>query len=792
MRYDNPSLHVALGLLWPFSAAITLLCVTALALKYRTLRQYVRQEVIILELTPPPSPHNTLQATEEFFSVLSKLVSLRSWRELVSGKHTTIALEVVSTRHQGIRYLVRLPRHDKPVFLHNLAAFAPTVTAVEATDYLEFDGDDQVSRLLELKQTGPRHYALKHDHAGSTNDPIAYITNAIGNLEDGELIAMQVVMSPSTDWHITHEKTAQADAVPGDIVAATTHKKHQPQIHSSIRILIRSLSDERLEQRTKGIRSALSAYSYEGYQSLTPRIDVLSAIRRYRLFAFENRLPALYGRNACLLASSELAALYHFPYGTASQTQDLQVGRPVALPVPLSIKGQGNVDLLLGDNHYRGRKTPIGLTEAERQRHIYVVGGTGNGKSTLLKYAFVQDMKAGKGVAILDPHGDLADDLLGYVPEERIDDVIYFNPSDLRHPIGLNLLELTSGLTGDELLHEKDIVTESIVSMFRKIFSSGDASGHRIEYVLRNAVQTALTLENPTLFTVYDLLNDAEYRKKMTKHLDNKDLKLFWTEFNRAGSYQQVSMAAGITAKIGRFLFSATARRILEQPTSSINFDKLMDEGKILICNVSKGQLGEDTSELFGIMLLAKLQLAALRRASQPIKERRPFYVYVDEFQNFATPSFVQLLSEARKYGLFLTMAEQSTSQQSDRRMIDIVFANVGTVIAFRTSSEQDEQLLQPLLSPFVEPGTLRHLPAYTFLVRIAAVISQQPFSCQTVLMDGPGDDMLAKIVVQASRMKYGRRQLELPVPEPEEVIEQVDKAIEDEAVFELAEAGAL
>ncbi len=278
-------------------------------------------------------------------------------------------------------------------------------------------------------------------------------------------------------------------------------------------------------------------------------------------------------------------------------------------------------------------------------------------------------------------------------------------------------------------------------------------------------MQTALTQENPTLFTVYDLLNDAEFRKRVIKTLGNADLRLFWNEFNRAGSYQQVSMAAGITAKIGRFLFSASARRILEQPESSVNFDDLMQQGKILICNVSKGQLGEDTSELFGIMVLAKLQLATLRRANRPKADRRPFYVYVDEFQNFATPSFVQLLSEARKYGLFLTMAEQSTSQQSDRRMIDIVFANVGTIISFRTSSQQDEQLLQPLLSPHVEPGTLSRLPAYNFYVRIAAVQSQAPFSGRTVLMDSPGDEMLAKVVIQASRMQYSRRVLELPAP---------------------------
>ena len=294
--------------------------------------------------------------------------------------------------------------------------------------------------------------------------------------------------------------------------------------------------------------------------------------------------------------------------------------------------------------------------------------------------------------------------------------------------------------------------------MFRKIFSTNETTGHRIEYVLRNAVQTALTTPEPTLFTVYELLNDVTYRKKVVARLDNADLKLFWREFSRAGSFQQVSLAVGITAKIGRFLFSATARRILEQPKSSINFDQLLSEGKILICNVSKGQLGEDTAELFGIMLLTKLQLAAMRRSRLTQAERRPFYVYIDEFQNFATPSFVQLLSESRKYGLFLTMAEQSSSQQSDRRMIDIVFANVGTVIAFRTSSQLDEQLLQPLLSPYVETSALSRLPAYNYYIRIAAEQAQPTFTGRTVLMEPPKDELQGRLVIQASRLKYGSK----------------------------------
>jgi hypothetical protein len=785
MNYGSARLGI--DILLVLGSAVLLLCILMSVAKLRTVRRHLRRDIILMELTPPPAPHNTLLATEEFFSVLSRILSLRTWRELVSGATPTLALEVVSTKREGIRYLVRMSRFDEPVFLHNLAAFAPTVTARKVMDYMLPDTSSLTSRVMTLRQTGSKRYALNHSHSETANDPIAYLTNAMSGLADDELMGLQVILAPYSNWlSVKEANSPEAVAlysnVPADIVAATTYKNHQPQFQTTIRIFMHTSSAEHARQRIKAIRGALATYAYEGYQSLTPRLELSGWARRYHLFAVRTRLPAIFHRHACVLSTSELAAVYHFPYATAMSTEDLSIERSTLLPVPLSVKNQTDLDVLLGDNSYRGRTTPIGLTAEERQRHMYVVGGTGNGKSTLLHYAVIQDIRAGKGVAVLDPHGDLVSSLLEYIPDDRIDDVIYFNPSDIRYPIGLNLLELTPGLDADDLLQEKDMVTESIVSMFRKIFSTNDTSGHRIEYVLRNAVQTALTLEGATLFTVYNLLNDPAYRKRVIGSLENPELRLFWREFTRAGSFQQVSMAAGITAKIGRFLFSAAARRILEQPNSTIHFDSLMQDGKILLCNVSKGQLGEDTSELFGIMVLAKLQLATLRRANRPATDRPPFYVYVDEFQNFATPSFVQLLSEARKYGLFLTMAEQSTSQQSDPRMIDIIFANVGTIVCFRTSSQRDESLLQPLLSPFVAPGSISTLPAYNFYVRITAAVSIPPFSGRTVRMDQPGDPVQARFVIQASRMQYGRPPepiLELPrgaVPSPLSVVKPLGK----------------
>ncbi|MCA9328197.1 TraM recognition domain-containing protein, partial [Candidatus Saccharibacteria bacterium] len=396
------------------------------------------------------------------------------------------------------------------------------------------------------------------------------------------------------------------------------------------------------------------------------------------------------------------------------------------------------------------------------------IGGTGNGKTTLLQYQIVQDMQSGKGVAIVDPHGDMAETLLRHVPPERINDVVYFNPDDLEYPIGLNLLELTPGLTGNELLREKDIITESVISVFRKIFSEEDTGGHRIEYVLRNTIQTALTVEDATLFTVFDLLNDTKYRKSIIKTLEDKNLINFWkNELGKAGDMQKVKMAAGITSKIGRFLFSASARQILEQPKSTVDFDEIINSGKILICNFSKGLIGEDTSELFGITILAKLQLASLRRARIAQKERRHFYLYVDEFQNFATASFVQMLSEARKYKMFMVMAEQSTSQQKDQQMVSIILANVGTVICFRTGNPQDEKLLLPLFSPYIEPGEISNLPAFNFYAKLSALNAQEPLSGQTLLLEDKGSEEVRDTAIEHSRMTFAKKQEQKVVESP-------------------------
>ncbi len=774
-------------------------------------------EATFLEVTPPAHSEKQPLATEQLFAVLQQL----------TGRNETMSVEIVSSHKEGIRYLIRVLPNDIPTVRRHIASYLPEAQ-FRVLDSFELpdEATAKPNRVMEIKQSN--HYAFplqSHDDLMSS-DPVAYIAGAMTKLEPGETIIMQMVLAPHrSHWtnRIVNQIMTHGYAILGwdnktrnfvigrwkiwlvaavvgvlfnngelalsvalllvivsffmpqeepkvtdgekELYAGILAKLQQPLFRTDIRMLVVANSYKRLGDLANGLTSSLAPLNSPSYQSLyVPRLYPDWLGQKIGKFKFARRVPSFFVYDANILATSELASIYHFPYGVI-KTEGMARTHSRTLPATLGMKNN-KFDVVLGQNNHHGEVTPIGLTAAERERHVFIIGGTGNGKTTMLQYAIVQDIQNGKGVAVVDPHGDMAETLLRHIPEDRINDVIYFNPDDLAHPIGLNLLELTPGLEGDELLREKDLVTESVVSIFRKIFSDDDTGGHRIEYVLRNTIQTALTTENPTLFTMFDLLNDPAYRKKVLATLDNKDLMNFWkNELGKAGGFQQVKMVAGITAKIGRFLFSASAKRILEQSRSTIDFDDILD-GKILICNFSKGLLGEDTSELFGIAILAKVQLAALRRARFKQTERKPFYLYVDEFQNFATPSFVQMLSEARKYKLYLTMAEQTTSQQKELQMVNVILANVGTVVCFRSGNPEDEKLVLPLFQPYVEEGEIANLPSYNFYMRVSVKKSQEPLSGETMLLEGGKNTMISK-VVKSSRARYSTGAIRQPGKQP-------------------------
>jgi hypothetical protein len=524
-----------------------------------------------------------------------------------------------------------------------------------------------------------------------------------------------------------------------EVIQSIQEKVNQPLFESSIRVFTLMKDTHERHERQKGFISSITSFSIPKYQTLIKKVTIPFYSNKVNISSFRNRIHSLYSNNSStVLSVSEIGDLYHFPFRKVTQTENIVKVHSKELPAPLSLKHTTDLDVVFAKNTYGGETTLIGLTSEERLRHMYVIGATGTGKSTMLLSMITQDLKNGKGLCLIDPHGDLAETTINYIPEERMKDFIYFNPYDIKHPIGINLLERTPGLEEDESLIEKEFIAESVISLFRKVFSDAYASHpHRIEYILRNTIHTAFTLENPTLFTIFDLLNNPVFQKKVVNGLTDENLKNFWKyEFAKAGDFQKVKMVSPITARIGRFLFSPSAKRILEQEHSTINFDDIINKKKILICNLSKGNIGEDTSEIMGIMLLNKIQLAALKRSRMQQRERSSFYLYVDEFQNFATPSFVQMLSEARKYGLNLTLAEQSTSQQKDNTLVQVVLANTGTIVTFRSANPKDEEMLLPQFRPYVEYGEITNLPSFHFYMKTAAIRPEEPFSGITMPVD--------------------------------------------------------
>lgn len=657
-----------------------------------------------------------------------------------------------------------LERHDPEAYING------AMTQLKPGELIAFQAVVSPAKVREaiIVQNRLAHNEALVTQLGRRRIPASKIFDAINSVLFGILDAIGDITTPTkghsryADSQRRHDVAAKIKparmlgSLEEELAHSVNYKLQQPLFRVDIRAIIITDDKQRRKQRASGIRNAMDGFKVPKYQALKTRFNFPSAIReRYRLFTFRHRLPSIFTRSTAILSAAEIADIYHFPNNQSTKTENVVKSLSKTLPAPLTLKNGASLDVILGRNHHLGSSTDIGLVAAERERHVFVIGGTGNGKTTMLEYGIIQDIRNGKGVAVIDPHGDLAERLLRYIPEDRIKDVVYFNPSDLGYPIGLNLLELPEGLEGDELLDAKDFITEAVISIMRKTFSEDDSGGHRIEYVLRNATQTALTVKDATLFTIFDLLTDGKYRRKVIRNLKNQKLKNFWSnEFGKAGNFQRVKMAAGVTAKIGRFQFSASAERIMNQPKSTINFEEILD-GKILICNFAKGLIGEDTSELYGISILAKLQLAAFRRVKQKQADRKPFYLYVDEFQNFATMSFVQMLSEARKYKVFLTMAEQSTSQQEDLRMVNTILANVGTVICFRSGNPSDEELLLPLFRPYIQEGDIANLPTYNFYARMSAVLSQEPVSGETIVLEDQDDEAIAEKVIASSRTNY-------------------------------------
>jgi len=377
---------------------------------------------------------------------------------------------------------------------------------------------------------------------------------------------------------------------------------------------------------------------------------------------------------------------------------------------------------LFAETTFRSQHRKFGIKTDDRRRHMYLIGKTGMGKSTILENMIVEDIRQGKGVAVVDPHGDLAEKVIQYVPAHRINDVIYFNPADVDFPIAFNVVEQVEP-------HLRHLVASGLIGVFEKLWA--DSWGPRLEYILRNTILAILDYPDSTLMAVIRMLSDKPFRKKVIEQIQDPVVKAFWVkEFAGYADKFATEAVSPIQNKVGQFLSSSLIRNIVGQVSSSIDLRKVMDEGKILIMNLSKGRIGEDNSELLGSMIITKIQLAAMSRVNIHEEERRDFYLYVDEFQNFATDSFANILSEARKYRLNLIMGHQYVEQLSEK-VKAAVFGNVGTLVVFRVGATDADELVKEFAPVFTEED-LVNLPKFNVILKLMIDgVASDPFSAR-------------------------------------------------------------
>lgn len=477
-----------------------------------------------------------------------------------------------------------------------------------------------------------------------------------------------------------------------------------------------------------------------GRQKLT---EMASAFRQFTLpqsneFAstqpFESPvLPLGFRQPKFVFSNEELATLWHVPT-ILVQTQNLdrviskKLEPPVNLPIPGVTDPPENLTIL-GEANFHGRRTKFGVRLDDRRRHVYVIGKTGMGKSTILENMVYSDIMAGKGVGVIDPHGDLIEAILRFTPKERSNDVILFEPSDKDYPISFNMLEAPNP-------DQRSLVASGLMSVFTKLWP--DAFSGRMEHILRNTLLALLENQGSSMLGILRMFGDDAYRAKMVSNLTDPVVKSFWeVEYAGWSDKYRTEAIASIQNKVGQLLTTPLIRNIVGQVKSTLDIRHAMDTGKIVLVNLSKGKIGEDTAAFLGSMLVTKFQIDAMSRADIPEKDRKDFFLYVDEFQNFATKSFATILSEARKYRLSLTMAHQYIGQLmiggSDSSLKDAVFGNVGSIVSFQVGSDDAE----PLSLQFEEmamPKDILSLPKYHAYMRVLIDgIATKPFSVATL-----------------------------------------------------------
>lgn len=780
-------------------------------------------EYAFLQLTFPSDTTKSAYATEQLHILMRSMVKYYSFWEQLAAKKQPYSLELVATRNEGIRYIIKVPAHEVEVIRRTILSFLPGIKIAEVDDYM-----DRVASLpscvTELKLTDDFVLPLTDHKALAEHDPIAYLAGHMRSLMPDELVAFQIVAVPVLSnthpnelRHIRHAMhrialnkemrskltahkinlsrillyaalapfwliTMGAKLVAGVIEAIVTNdlpsdwksgnnrsmvdpyeqelgqtikiKLDQHLFEVSMRVLVASPSSDTISSRIDSIASAFGTFTATNQSITTKRVlPFIKSGEKWLSRFHERTLTRHIFSQQTILSSSELSDLYHFPNTDLTKTEGLVKSRSRDLPTPLSIKkSNAKLDVIVGANVFDGEVQEIGITLEQRQRHTYILGKTGTGKTTLLMGSIYQDMLNGKGLAVLDPHGDMFRELLSIVPENRRDDVVVFDPSDRNFPVGLNILDPGIDFEDEDDKHEW--IASTVLSVFRKL-ADEKQWGPRMEHILRNTTLTALQLPNPSLYTLQRLLTDKKYQKQVAKGLKDPVLRQFWDkEFKMLGSMQMSAATAPLTHRLGQFITTKRSRHILLQEKSTVRIADIMNEGKILLVNLSKGKIGEDQSMFFGTILTSFIWMAAYQRVEIPIKKRRDFFVYVDEFQNFATPQFGAITSEGRKFRISLIVSHQNIAQMEDKDLVKVIAGNAATIICLKANPE-DEAFILPYMKPEVEKGDIVNLAPYHFYMKVTGDEAEDAFSGQTVPLDVNESEEVTKLVVANSRKRY-------------------------------------
>ncbi len=699
-----------------------------------------------------------IAVTETLFAALGGLKPEGGFMKWLTGRMDVIALEIVA-HEKLVTFYISVPERLREFVEQQIHAQWSDAFVEAVEDYNMFSPTGTVvAGYVKLKR--PSVVPIK-TFKEIDSDPLNALTNAMSKVGELDGVALQYIVRPaesswrkmglkivrnmqqgmtfdeakhggkSGSWFTSQEKREKEkekmrerklSAAETKMLEGIENKLSKAGLEVTIRVVASAATTEQAQLYLTNVLQAFGQYNIYEYGNSFEKSIPSSRKKIIESFIFRTFSDS----HRIILNTEELASLWHLPL-PGSDTPNIRWMLARTAPAPTNVPTQG---LHLGYNLYRGRRTEIHMGDADRRRHMYMIGKTGSGKTEYLKSLALQDIRAGKGVAVIDPHGDLADDLMGLIPKERFDDVIYFNPSDLDRPMGLNMLEAP-----DENM--RDFAVQEMISIFYMLFPP-EMIGPMFEHNMRNYMLTLMAdVQNPgTLVEIPRMISDAEFQKKWVAKVKDPIVRSFWEdEMAKTSDYHKSEMMGYLVSKVGRFVENEMMRNIIGQTHSSFNFREIMDNQKILLVNLSKGKTGEVNASLLGLILVAKLQMAAFTRADMPEDQRKDFYLYIDEFQNFVTPSIATILSEARKYRLNLVLAHQYMGQlvrDGKSEIRDAVLGNVGSMFVARVGPE-DVETLGKVFEPTFAPQDLMNTDMFTWNVKMIIDNAQaKPFTLKT------------------------------------------------------------